>query len=433
MPLQIRRGTQADRDALVAGNVPLAAGEPLWTIDEGKLYVGDGTTPGGVVVNLTEDIDLASYIGQIGGIEKDPIGDPGTKSPFITLDETGVTIDLDKQISTNITPNDNDLFNLGENDLRFRQLFLGNNGIVIGEASITSTGTLINLPAGSKVGGVEISTYTGDGSEGGTGIVEGGTYAISIASNDSTVIVDHVTSIFTGTFNGDLTGDVTGDVTGNVTGDVNGTLNGTVYGNIKNSLDELVLDVENKSINIEEINIGGAGIINGNSIFLANVTSFVSSTPSLTEPTLTAAVISSSSNTGGSLSLTRARGTIAGGETSVINGDEIGSLEFGAHNGSGFVSVGNIVASVNGIVTAGQPAPIKVDVNLSNGSTVVNVATFKPSQVEFAVAPVMPNLTSTEITALTPTVGMIVYNTTTNKFQGYQNTGGVTPEWVDIS
>jgi hypothetical protein len=40
---------------------------------------------------------------------------------------------------------------------------------------------------------------------------------------------------------------------------------------------------------------------------------------------------------------------------------------------------------------------------------------------------------STQRNTLTPAVGMIIYNTTTNKFQGYQNTDGTTLQWVDLS
>lgn len=46
MPLQIRRGTESDR-----GSVTPAAGEPLWITDTEKLYIGDGSTAGGVEVS----------------------------------------------------------------------------------------------------------------------------------------------------------------------------------------------------------------------------------------------------------------------------------------------------------------------------------------------------------------------------------------------
>jgi hypothetical protein len=45
MPLQIRRGTNADRTGITP-----AQGEPLYTTDTKQLYVGDGTTAGGIGV-----------------------------------------------------------------------------------------------------------------------------------------------------------------------------------------------------------------------------------------------------------------------------------------------------------------------------------------------------------------------------------------------
>jgi hypothetical protein len=45
MPLQFRRGTDAQRTAVTP-----AAGEPIWVTDTTKLYVGDGTTAGGIEI-----------------------------------------------------------------------------------------------------------------------------------------------------------------------------------------------------------------------------------------------------------------------------------------------------------------------------------------------------------------------------------------------
>ena len=45
MPLQFRRGTDAHRTAITP-----AAGEPVWVTDTTKLYVGDGTTAGGIEI-----------------------------------------------------------------------------------------------------------------------------------------------------------------------------------------------------------------------------------------------------------------------------------------------------------------------------------------------------------------------------------------------
>jgi hypothetical protein len=45
MPLQFRRGTDAQRTAVTP-----AAGEPIWVTDTQALYVGDGSTAGGVAI-----------------------------------------------------------------------------------------------------------------------------------------------------------------------------------------------------------------------------------------------------------------------------------------------------------------------------------------------------------------------------------------------
>jgi len=54
MPLQIRRGTDAERLALTQ---PLAAGELVYTTDGHRLYIGDGTTMGGIGITGYTDED----------------------------------------------------------------------------------------------------------------------------------------------------------------------------------------------------------------------------------------------------------------------------------------------------------------------------------------------------------------------------------------
>ena len=49
MPLQIRRGTDAERQNMAQ---PLASGELLYVTDQQRLYVGDNTTIGGVPVTV---------------------------------------------------------------------------------------------------------------------------------------------------------------------------------------------------------------------------------------------------------------------------------------------------------------------------------------------------------------------------------------------
>jgi len=48
MALRIRRGTDAELQALTGVS---ATGEPIYVTDTGKLYVGDGTTATGRIIN----------------------------------------------------------------------------------------------------------------------------------------------------------------------------------------------------------------------------------------------------------------------------------------------------------------------------------------------------------------------------------------------
>lgn len=56
MPLRIRRGTNADRTTITP-----VQGEPIYTTDTKKLYVGDGTTAGGVVIGGALTVDTQDF------------------------------------------------------------------------------------------------------------------------------------------------------------------------------------------------------------------------------------------------------------------------------------------------------------------------------------------------------------------------------------
>ena len=386
MPLQVRRGTRADRDDLVTSYVPLATGEPLWCTDTGDLFIGDGITPGGVQVNEEPILDLTTYTGVIGNTEFINVGEQ-----FINLNGT---------IQTDIVPDPSvspESLNIGALERRFNKIWVGGNGIAIGESLIVNNGTAIQLPFDSTVGGQPIAT--------GQGINPGDTYTISIGSDDSTLIVDHINSRFTGTLRGDVT---------------------TLLGDV-------VIDAESKEGNFREINLEAPSLINGNNIaFLSNLTSFVATVPSATEPIVSVTSINDDPALGSSLSLTRSRGILTA-PSIVENGDEIASIEFSAFDGTNFVATGGFVATVDGIPLSDQPAPTRIDINVSDGSTIVTAAVVKSDQLEITVPVIFPNLTTTVRNLLTPVVGMIIYNTTDNRFQGYQNTSGTTLEWVNLS
>jgi hypothetical protein len=149
MPLQIRRGTETERQTLTT---PLAEGEPLFVTDTGKLYLGDGVTAGA---------DLESI-----KVDAEPLTIEGT-----------VTGDL--------IPDEDSAYDIGNLENKIRSLYLSESGLNIGEAQITAEGSTIDLPAGSTVGGVLIGSNIVSGET-----IDGNTYKINISSFDSSLIID---------------------------------------------------------------------------------------------------------------------------------------------------------------------------------------------------------------------------------------------------
>ena len=283
MPLQIRRGTNAER---VAMTQPLAAGELLWITDDQRLYVGNGSTLPSSLVSITgytnenaqdaaatllttgthrsisfvyndslnridATVDLSAYNGPIDG---DLIGSVFSDNSTRLIDGTSGKINLNGTIGGHVIPDQNSVYDLGSNANKFKDLYLSGSTIFLGDASITSTGSVVNLPAGSTVNGVLIGSGSGDG------VIEGSTYKINIAADDSSIMLNsdletvtaaggffgnvsgnvsgNIVGVVTGTagsslvgnVTGNLTGDVTGNLTGNVTGNITGDVRGSVFG-----------------------------------------------------------------------------------------------------------------------------------------------------------------------------------------------------------
>jgi hypothetical protein len=170
MALQIRRGTQAE----LATFVP-AMGEPIFTTDSKRLYVGDGQTTGGI------DISIA---GGLGG-----------------------------PLSSDINLNSNEIVGAGninilgfiKTDGNFEGNLIGN---VTGSVFANESTLLVDAENGIIPAEVVQGTFTG---------------ALSgdvISPVSSQLILDAVNSVFYGNVTGDLFGDVTGNVIGNTTGNV---------------------------------------------------------------------------------------------------------------------------------------------------------------------------------------------------------------------
>jgi hypothetical protein len=218
MPLQIRRGTDAERLQMAQ---PLAQGELLYVTDDQRLYIGNGSTLGGVQITGYRDedaqdaaaaiftngihtginfvyddlndrinatINLVNYTGAIGAasFKGTVVGDDST----ILVDGVSNRVNLDGTVKGNIVPDTNIAYDLGSASNRFRDLYLSGSSIKLGDATITATGTAVNLPAGSTVNGIPLE-LSGESS---LNVDING----SVFAADSGVVVDSVDRIFFG-------------------------------------------------------------------------------------------------------------------------------------------------------------------------------------------------------------------------------------------
>lgn len=252
MPLQIRRGPTADRLAIR----PLV-GELVYDTTTGAVFVGNGTTLGGVPVTSfsvadSKDATAELFLGlsftdntQHNGISFQYIGgrlqatvaqnlsnyqglisaDQGFKGS-VWAEDSGIIIEADTHTvygkfvaQGTILPDTNIAYDIGSSTKRFRDLYLSGSSIYLGNAVLTSTGTALDLPLGTTLAGGPI------------GFDENSTYGITISGNvigrDSTVLVNTTN----GTFSGDLRGSVFADDSTMLVDGQSGVLRGSLIGN----------------------------------------------------------------------------------------------------------------------------------------------------------------------------------------------------------
>lgn len=157
MPLQIRRGTAAERSGLTT---PLAVGELLYVTDQGKLYIGDGTSIG----------------------SSDIVGNPGQGGKGLII--TGFTSE-EAQDATAL------LFNNGTHTNIFYTYDDVSN-------SLSSQVTMENYSGNINVDGIVDADFRG-----------------SLFADDSGLLVDAVDRKFFGTLEGNVVGDVNGSIFAN--------------------------------------------------------------------------------------------------------------------------------------------------------------------------------------------------------------------------
>tara|TARA_A100001035_G_scaffold186491_1_gene148688 strand:- start:819 stop:1211 length:393 start_codon:yes stop_codon:yes gene_type:complete len=128
----------------------------------------------------------------------------------------------------------------------------------------------------------------------------------------------------------------------------------------------------------------------------------------------------------------RSRGTYDTPEA-VQNNDVLHRVCFGGHDGTNYVDGAFITAEADGTIATGI-VPTQLAIKTMDGSGVINTAiTVKAdaAEVQFGGAIKLATYAddATRDAAITsPTAGMMIFNTTGTKFQGY--TGAA---WVDLN
>lgn len=124
MALQIRRGLDSQRLAITPAN-----GELIFTTDTQLVYIGDGSTVGGIPVN----------------------GSGNLEASFAGLTVTGNTT------TQHIIPSANVTYDIGSPEARYRDLYLSGNTIYVGNATIQEDNGAILLPANTVIGSTPFS------------------------------------------------------------------------------------------------------------------------------------------------------------------------------------------------------------------------------------------------------------------------------------
>ena len=463
MPLQVRRGTDVERLAMTQ---PLATGELLYVTNEQKLYIGNGSTLGGIQITGYTD------------------GDAKDAAAEILTDGVHTGIGFAYNTATNV---------------------------------ITATVNLSNYAGTIKADAFKGSVFADDGSTiGGQPLVD----AISGTFNGN--LVGNVTGNIAGNVTGNVLGNITGVVTGNIFTNLIDSADSSqivVTPNVRFDADVIVeneLNVKNIILNgtshqsigeqlfptaqtgesnlhylpfvdaingratvktdgdlrytpststLETINLISTGAINcpdinstvirtgeiiANNVLeitaLLNVgtTRHMVQIGSNTTPgrlrvlqngynSLSMCVIDQYHSTADAedFRFNRGRGTSLA-TTTVLTGDDIADISFAGHDGTALQVAALISASVEGTVgTNIVPGRIRLRTADSTGTLQDGIILNSAQQTTFSGAiklAVYADATARDAAITAPTAGMMVFNTTGTKFQGY--TGAA---WVDLN
>lgn len=381
MALQVRRGTNAER----LGITP-AEGELIFTTDTKQLYVGDGSTAGGITsIAGTIDSLLADTTPQLGGtldLNNNDITGTGNINITGTITASG-TVNLGDGVGSDIlviggaiqghlVPDADVAWNLGSASKHFKEGWISQLNV---ENQLTATRIMGDIIA-------DDSTVVFDSS---TGLIPAAQVSGTFTGN----VVGNATGAHTGTFDG--------DVTGSVFADDSTVLVDAVAGKLVGAYENGVSDISNTAITSATLNAVGSNT-NGTVIIQNNSSSALGD-----QDNLGRILYRENTNTPyWTVGVTKDYYTMFPNPTGTADYTKFaqvwknGKFQIGGEpGGSGFVGWER------------EPeATLEVYGNI---------------KISDAKELLLGSMTTTQRDALTAANGMIIYNTTDNKFQGYEN------------
>jgi hypothetical protein len=392
MALQLRRGTNAER-----ATETFAAGELVYTTDTKQLYIGDGSTVGGILVsnsvasspaNLTQNLNLNGFnISGTGNITATAfVGDGSglTNLPDTGGSGTGVIEGQEYAIDIQGSVRGDDTTLIVDSALGRVSADLYGDGsnitnITLDQLSdVDTTGIFTNAILKWDGAAWAIANDETGGGGGGSGILEGQTYDISITgdvvADDSSIIVDTFNKTFRGSLDGELRGSVFAESSTLLVDAINSVIVGDVDSPSVTAELITVEDQTNPQIDVKKSSTGDMSSYTG---LLGEI-------------------------------LFKTRGSDGDKSYGIIQGYTSGIIIGTNDNGVNFPAETLNTIGKTGVALGGINPAARLDVR---GNAIIL------EEVKIG------SFTTAERDALTAANGMLLYNADTNEFQAYENGG----------
>jgi len=371
MAFQFRRGTDAERQSITP-----KAGEPLFVTDTGKVYVGNGTAQGGLLVSAAVSDDDSPSLGGNLDLNNNNIIGTGNINIDGTITATGSinlgdgvedNIIVGGVIGSNLIPDTDGLYDLGSSDFFWRKGFFEDIAV---DGELSANSLQIN----------------------------------SIELDDSTRVFDGETnSLFVSSIEGDLKGSVFGDDSSVIVDSVN------------NTLSTGIITIEN-----QEISAGS-----GNTVTVVDGL-IITSTLESTREGISLIGAGTTTSTSNIVRFETSGGNI--GDQAQAN-TVISSVESRSYNGNVYLP-----SAIQAVITTDVADPAYPSVPSSilwftgdGVNTITDTAPTSLTSQGIFNAPVikLSSYTDTEFPT-SPEEGWMIFDTTNKEFKGYNGTTWVT-------